>query len=1141
MNTRFKNTTGTVLGLLLTLLAGAPALADDTELLLVDPNNVTPKPNIMFIIDSSGSMTTQEQTSEPYDTAAAYAGTCDPNMLYWNEIDTVPTCEASNTQMIAKSSFLCEKAAKQLEGIGVYADTMVQYRTGSSGFFSIFLGLDQPRWQKLEPGNTTAPVECKKDRGKHSGDVFTDSDGDGVDDDNFGDGGLFPQAGGGVEPYTANASNEISWRSWPTNQSVTVYDNNYLNYRESPVTIDESHIGIVQTTAGIILNSIEGVNVGIMRFNNERGGPVIQEMTDLDTNRTAIIDAINSIVADGFTPVAEASYESALYWSGLPAWFGEEVNEHTTAPGALASTNPEVYQQPAFDPCAKNYNVILTDGAPTNDVEAAGLVDTLPGWFQTLGHTGCIGTGDGDCLDDIAEYLYNQDIAPNQPGLQNVTTHTIGFALDLPILQAAAAAGGGEYFQADDIESLSLALMRIFTNINEDSLSFAAPAVAVNSFNRTQNFNDLYLTTFQASEKTHWPGNLKKYRIADGQIVDLNGVAAVDPTTGFFRQNAQSYWSVDADGNEVIAGGAANALPDPAVRNVYTNITANTDLTAATNALATSNADTFDFADLGLTGSLNEPTKEQVIDFARGVDVTDEDNDPTTTVRNVMGDPLHSQPAAVVYGGDAQNPEVVVYTATNDGYVHAIDGATGEELWAFVPMEHLMNLTKLFFNPESAYKNYGVDGDIVPVVKDVDNDGVIESADGDFVIIIFGMRRGGDSYYALDVTNKNSPSIKWRISSPEMGQSWSAPTVARIAMDDNRLNADEAVVIIGGGYDTVHDTIGHPASADGEGAGIYFLDLHSGEVLWRAAADGGADLILPTMTRAIPNQVRVVDFNGDSYADRMYASDLGGQIWRFDIFNGNAPNGIGPDALVTGGVIAQLGAEGLGNPTDVDTRRFYNAPDVAIFNDNLQNRRFLAINIGSGYRAHPLDNTNADRFYSIRDADIFNRLSQSEYDNYSIVTDSSLTEVSGTVGTVIGPNDRGWKLTLPADQKVLATSTTFNNEVFFVAFSPDDAAASTCSAGRGRNYLYRVAIANGDPIADLDNVVPGMEDQLRVQDLAQGGIAPSPRFLFPSPDDANCAGADCNPPPLGCIGVECFDPGFVNNPVRTLWTQDGIE
>jgi type IV pilus assembly protein PilY1 len=130
---------------------------------------------------------------------------------------------------------------------------------------------------------------------------------------------------------------------------------------------------------------------------------------------------------------------------------------------------------------------------------------------------------------------------------------------------------------------------------------------------------------------------------------------------------------------------------------------------------------------------------------------------------------------------------------------------------------------------------------------------------------------------------------------------------------------------------------------------------------------------------------------------------------------------------------------------------------------------------------------------------------------------------------------------LPANQKVLATSVTFNNEIFFTAFSPDNAAAATCSAGRGQNFLYRMAIANGDPIADLDSIVAGEEDQARVTDLAQGGIAPSPRFLFPSADDPDCEGAACAPPPIGCIGVECFDPGFENVPVRTLWTQDGIE
>ena len=91
MNKVIRNTSWMSAGLLLTLLCGAPALADDTELLLIDPNNAAPKPNILLVIDSSGSMTTIEDTKEPYDsTLPPYLGTCDPTMLYWTEVSAVP-------------------------------------------------------------------------------------------------------------------------------------------------------------------------------------------------------------------------------------------------------------------------------------------------------------------------------------------------------------------------------------------------------------------------------------------------------------------------------------------------------------------------------------------------------------------------------------------------------------------------------------------------------------------------------------------------------------------------------------------------------------------------------------------------------------------------------------------------------------------------------------------------------------------------------------------------------------------------------------------------------------------------------------------------------------------------------------------
>jgi type IV pilus assembly protein PilY1 len=354
--------------------------------------------------------------------------------------------------------------------------------------------------------------------------------------------------------------------------------------------------------------------------------------------------------------------------------------------------------------------------------------------------------------------------------------------------------------------------------------------------------------------------------------------------------------------------------------------------------------------------------------------------------------------------------------------------------------------------------------------------------------------------------------------------------VARVDVDTFGLNADKAVVVIGGGYDSVQDTPTYTVAPDVSGAGIHMLDLVSGAELWRAGRDAGADLQLSSMTRSIPSQIRVIDMSGDGLADRMYASDLGGQLLRFDISNGQVPTN-----LVAGGVIAQLGAEGLGAPSDADTRRFYNSPDVSIFTDRNQNRRFVSLSIGSGYRAHPLDNGASDRFYSVRDPNVFNQLTQVAYDSFNVVTDADLVEVSGQLRTIVDPTKRGWKFTMPANQKVIAGSLTFDDSVFFVGFSPEANLADACQPSQGKNFLYRVNVENGDPVVNNQNAL-----EPRVTELAQGGIAPTPTILFPGPDDPNCIGVDCAPP-IACVGVECFDPGFVNYPVKTLWTQDGIE
>ena len=112
----------------------------------------------------------------------------------------------------------------------------------------------------MNDGNPTDIVECIKDRGKH---------GDGAGSD------FYAQKGGDIAQYTSDSANEISWSSWPTSDTITVYDGNFLNYLENPTLIMDSRVNIVKNTATAILNAIEGINVGVMRFNDNEGGPVI--------------------------------------------------------------------------------------------------------------------------------------------------------------------------------------------------------------------------------------------------------------------------------------------------------------------------------------------------------------------------------------------------------------------------------------------------------------------------------------------------------------------------------------------------------------------------------------------------------------------------------------------------------------------------------------------------------------------------------------------------------------------------------------------------------------------------------------------------------------------------------------------------
>jgi len=230
-----------------------------------------------------------------------------------------------------------------------------------------------------------------------------------------------------------------------------------------------------------------------------------------------------------------------------------------------------------------------------------------------------------------------------------------------------------------------------------------------------------------------------------------------------FSSDSRSFWSSDADGDQVEQGGASEQLPSSfnsyLDRNVYTFTGTSRDLTHSTNAFSSSNTAI-------KTNLLNLPTAiaadsdqvEELIDWSAGRDTLDEDSDNNTDeVRNHIGDPMHATPVVVNY----PNNESVVYVATNEGFLHAIDTSDGSEHFSFIPEELYNNLYKFYRNEPTTNHPYGLDGGKMVWHDDTNNDGLIDS--DETAILYIAMRRGGDSYYALDISDYTKPKYLWSI------------------------------------------------------------------------------------------------------------------------------------------------------------------------------------------------------------------------------------------------------------------------------------------------------------------------------------------------------------------------------------------
>ena len=510
-------------------------------------------------------------------------------------------------------------------------------------------------------------------------------------------------------------------------------------------------------------------------------------------------------------------------------------------------------------------------------------------------------------------------------------------------------------------------------------------------------------------------------------------------------------------------------------------------------------------------------TAENLIDWVRGEDINGNEarrgpcppdvrdgSCPITARGSIHADVLHSRPAVINYGGSTG---VVVFYGSNDGHFHAINGnqtsnissvQPGGELWSFVAPEFFGKLKRQFNNdplvkypnvvdPRAQKRDYFFDGSTTIL-----QDNRTGTATSGKAYIYLSARRGGRLIYAMDVSDPLAPRFMWRLTEqqvPELGQTWSQAQIGVLKHHDN------PVLILGAGYDPAEDQEPAPAS-NSQGRGVLILDALSGEVLWAALAncsgialaDDGHCETVTAMNKSFPADITLLDKDLDGYIDRLYATDVGGNIWRVDLEADDPQTTAFDEVEIT--KLASLGGTGNSN------RKFLFGPDVVPTN------RYDAVVAVSGDREHPLYSASTtpgmaynveNKFFMIMDKNLGKSVPDSftAYTLSDLVNQSTL-QCSDDTGALVGCDTEGatglyfsgvedsfagYYINLLAGEKGVNAPLAVAGKVYFGTNQPDVPDAQSCSANLGNAGAYIV------------NLVTGERQR---NEFSGGGLPPSP-------------------------------------------------
>jgi type IV pilus assembly protein PilY1 len=399
---------------------------------------------------------------------------------------------------------------------------------------------------------------------------------------------------------------------------------------------------------------------------------------------------------------------------------------------------------------------------------------------------------------------------------------------------------------------------------------------------------------------------------------------------------------------------------------------------------------TMDPADQALLGN-----DERILKFIRG-DRSGEIQNATPTFNgflrdrapnNVLGDIAHSSP---FYVKDTDT----VYVGANDGMLHAFNATTGVELFAHIPSPMLPKLKAL---TSPAYKDlhqYFVDGDTVV--------SSVSQTTQNYLVTALG--RGAKGLFGLDVTNPanfDATKVLWEyvdgVADPDLGHMLGRPVLAKMK------NGDWAV-ILGNGYNSTSQK-----------AVLYIFKLSTGAVLAKidtgVAGDNGM---------ATPG----VHLDANGLAETIYAGDLKGNVWKFDVSSTDKADWKIPTALGTSPFFRAV--DGMGNPQPIT------APIKAVINtvaaDPNQGKLFLHFGTGSDFQVSDPSNTAQQSWYGLIDegSAIANRsglVSRTMNSSENLAGRKIRSMSAASAGDMIGKS--GFVIDLPESAERIVTASNF--------------------------------------------------------------------------------------------------------------------